>query len=207
MLTNSRLYGILLAVCYVKGVHITETTEADKPRIVMPTGTDRTRGSLKGFVWLFVIAFVLWLGFTSSLSPSELLTGCVVSLVVSALSASVYSRLGLPPLGVGRILRAIAYVPILFWEIIRANFDVAYRVLSPRLPINPGIVVIKTGLTSDVAKLILANSITLTPGTFTLDVEDDKLLIHWIDVKATDVEGATREVGERFERYLRPMFG
>lgn len=149
----------------------------------------------------------MWLVFTSSLSPSEVITGCVVSLVVSILGTGIYSRLDLPPLGPKRVLVGIAYIPILFWEIIRANFDVAYRVLHPRLPINPGIVVIKTGLKSDIAKLLLANSITLTPGTFTLDVEDDKLLIHWIDVKATDIEGATRLVGERFEKHLKPIFG
>jgi multicomponent Na+:H+ antiporter subunit E len=98
-------------------------------------------------------------------------------------------------------------VGVLFREIIKANIDVAYRVLLPRMPISPGIVVIRTSLKSNIARLILANSITLTPGTFTLDVVGDKLLIHWISVKAKDVDGATSLVGEKFERYLRPIFG
>ena len=87
-----------------------------------------------------------------------------------------------------------------------ANIDVAYRVIHPKMPINPGIVVIKTVLKQDIAKMILANSITLTPGTFTLDIIDDILLIHWINVKTKDVDEATRMIGERFERYLKIIF-
>ena len=173
----------------------------------MRTGTHGTPGALKGFVWLFGITLVLWLTLTSSLSAPEVAAGCVVCLVVSILGAHTYSRLGLPPLGGKRILFAMVYVAVLFREIIRANIDVAYRVLHPRMPISPGIVVIRTSLKSDIARLILANSITLTPGTFTLDVTDDKLLIHWINVKTEDIEGATSLVGEKFEKYLRPIFG
>ena len=172
----------------------------------MPAGVHANRAALKGFAWLFGIAFVLWLALTSSLSAPELIAGCGVSLIVSILGAGIYSGLGLPALTPRRILFSIVYVAVLFGEIIKANIDVAYRVLHPGLPIRPGIVVIRTSLKSDIARLILANSITLTPGTFTLDVVGDKLLIHWIDVKAQDIEGATDLVGARFERYLKPIF-
>jgi len=89
---------------------------------------------------------------------------------------------------------------------IKANFDVAYRVLHPRMPIKPGIVLIKTKLASDSGKLALANSITLTPGTLTMDVRGDNLLIHWINVKSEDTEEATEIIGGRFERFLRRVF-
>jgi len=98
------------------------------------------------------------------------------------------------------------YIFILFWEIIKANFDVAFRVVHPSLPINPGVVIIKTNLKSDLAKTILANSITLTPGTFTLDIQEDRLLIHWIDVKAIDIEKTTKIIGDKFEKYLKVVF-
>jgi len=98
------------------------------------------------------------------------------------------------------------YLIVLFWEIIKANFDVAYRILHPKMPIKPGIVVIKTTLKSDIAKMILANSITLTPGTFTLDVIGDNLLIHWINVKTEDIDEATNMIGRRFEKYLSVIF-
>jgi multicomponent Na+:H+ antiporter subunit E len=183
------------------------TTGGSNPRISMPAGGHATRAGLKGFAWLFGMAFVLWLALTSSLSAPEVIVGCAVSLAVSILGMRIYSKLDLPPFSIRRILFSVVYVIVLFWEIIRANVDVAYRVIHPRMPIRPGIVVIRTSLRSNIAKLILANSITLTPGTFTLDVVGDRLLIHWIDVKATDLDGATRLVGQRFERYLKPIFG
>ena len=71
---------------------------------------------------------------------------------------------------------------------------------------NPGIVVIKTELSQDVAKVLLANSITLTPGTFTLDIIGDTLLVHWIDVKSEDTAEATRLIAGRFEKHLKAVF-
>ena len=174
--------------------------------IFMPQATQSTRQNLKGFAWLFGITFVLWLALTSQFNLPELISGCVVCLVVSLLAAHIYSTLGLPPISIKRILFLLLYIIVLFTEVIKANFDVAYRVLHPRMPIKPGIVVIKTSLKSDIAKLVLANSITLTPGTFTLDVIGDELLIHWINVKDADVEVATSIIGERFEKYLRVIF-
>jgi len=161
---------------------------------------------VKAFVWLLMLSFALWLGLTSKLDLSELIAGGVVCLIVSFFGVHVYSKLGLPSLSIKRILFFLAYIRVLFWEIVKANFDVAYRVLHPRMPIKPGIVVIKTRLKSDIAKLILANSITLTPGTFTLDIIGDKLLIHWINVKAEDIDEATSLIGQRFEKYLMVIF-
>lgn len=118
-----------------------------------------------------------------------------------------FEKAGFPPIpGLKKIGYSLLYAVVLLKEIILANLDVAYRVLHPKMPIKPGIVIIKTGLKQDLAKLILANSITLTPGTFTLDIEDDRLLIHWINVKTDNVEEATRMIGERFEKYLRIIF-
>jgi multicomponent Na+:H+ antiporter subunit E len=170
-------------------------------RIVYPTSE-----KVKGFAWLLVISLALWLALCSKLDWPELITGGVVCLIVSLFAAHIYSKLGFPPLSIKRILFFLVYIVVLFWEIIKANFDVAYRVLHPKMPIKPGIVVIKTSLKTDIGKLILANSITLTPGTFTLDVIDDKLLIHWINVKTEDIDEATSLVGQRFEKYLRVIF-
>ena len=161
---------------------------------------------IKGFVWLLLVTFVLWLALSSKLDLPELITGSVVCLIVSLFGVGIYSKLGLPPISIKRILFSFVYVIVLFWEIIKANFDVAYRVLHPKMPIKPGIVVIKTRLKSDIAKMILANSITLTPGTFTLDVIGDELLIHWINVKAEDIDEATNIIGRKFEKYLRIIF-
>ena len=91
---------------------------------------------------------------------------------------------------------------------IKANFDVAYRVVHPKLPIKPGIVKVKTKLKSDTGLTFLANSITLTPGTMSVDIdrENGYLYIHWINVKSTDVEKATEIIVSRFEKILEKIF-
>jgi multicomponent Na+:H+ antiporter subunit E len=169
--------------------------------------TARSAGEkVKGFVWLLVITFALWLALSSKLDLPKLIAGSVVCLIISLFGAGIYSKLGLPPISIKRILFSLVYVIVLFWEIIKANFDVAYRVIHPKMPVKPGIVVIKTCLKSDIAKMILANSITLTPGTFTLDVIGDELIVHWINVKTEDIDEATNMIGQRFEKYLRVIF-
>jgi len=162
--------------------------------------------AIKNFFYLFIILLLIWLALTSSLQWQELAIGLLVSLLLAAFLSHSYQRLGLPAISLKRLFYFLIYLVVLFAEIIRANLDVAYRVVHPKMPIKPGIVVIRTELKQDLAKLLLANSITLTPGTFTLDILGDRLLIHWINVKSEDTEQATRMIGERFEKYLRVIF-
>jgi multicomponent Na+:H+ antiporter subunit E len=100
------------------------------------------------------------------------------------------------------------YLPVFLWEVLKANIDVAYRVLHPKLPINPGIVKVKTELKSDTALTFLANSVTLTPGTLSVDINKERgtLYIHWIDVKSKDTAAATEIITRRFEKILRKIF-
>jgi multicomponent Na+:H+ antiporter subunit E len=88
-----------------------------------------------------------------------------------------------------------------------ANLDVAYRVLHPYRPIEPGIVKVKTTLKSEVARVALANSITLTPGTMSVALTDDgHIYVHWIKVGSKDLEEATRRIVGRFEPILKEVF-
>jgi len=100
------------------------------------------------------------------------------------------------------------YLPLFIWEVLKANIDVAYRVLHPLLPIKPGIVKVKSALKSDTALTFLANSITLTPGTMSVDIDRDNgvLYIHWINVQEKDVAKATQVIVERFEKILKKIF-
>ena len=92
-------------------------------------------------------------------------------------------------------------------ELVKSNIDVMFRVVTPRVKINPAIVEVKTRLKSPLGRLALANSITLTPGTLTADIKDDRLFIHWIDATTTDVEGATKKIVDKFEKHLEVLFG
>ena len=155
--------------------------------------------------WLYtaIIMFILWVIFTGKLDSEELIAGVVISLVLALFTYRYFTEKGLLNLTPKKIFCGIIYFPYLFWEMIKANLDVAYRVIHPKLPIKPGIVKIKTNMKSDLGKLLVANSITLTPGTFTLDIKDDTLYIHWINVQTTDTEEASKAISGRFERCLK----
>ena len=161
---------------------------------------------LRNFLYLFFILFFIWLALTSSFNWQEISIGFLISLILTLVLHKNYLELGLPPLSFKRIIYTIIYIAVLLKEIIIANIDVAYRVIHPQMPIKPGIVVIKTTLKQNIAKMILANSITLTPGTFTLDILGDSLLIHWINVQSTNTDEATEIIGKRFEKYLKVIF-
>lgn len=172
----------------------------------MPEKVHGAAPRARNFIYLFVILMGIWLALTSSFHWQELVTGFLVSFMLTCFLNKNYLALGLPPLGVKRAAYSAVYAIVLFKEIIAANFDVAYRVIHPKMPIRPGIVIIKTELKQDIAKLILANSITLTPGTFTLDIQGDHILIHWINVRSEETEAATKAIGEKFERVLKKIF-
>jgi len=152
--------------------------------------------------------WLLWLALTGSTDPEELLAGGVVAVLVAIVAGGEpFSTATLRILNPKRLAYAIAYIPYMAWAIIVANLDVARRVISPSLPINPGIVRVKTRLKTPVGRTMLANSITLTPGTLTVDICDDELCIHWVDVQSRNIEEATRAIVTGFERYLEVIFG
>ncbi|MEW8050222.1 MAG: Na+/H+ antiporter subunit E [Candidatus Thiodiazotropha sp.] len=154
-------------------------------------------------LFLFIVIFLLWLLLSGSLDPAEVVTGLVVASMVTLASRphlSIFSGLRLSP---SAILPFLTYLGVFFAALIRANLDMARRVLSPSLPLRPGVVEVNTRLKSSLGRLILANSITLTPGTLTVDLQGDSILIHWVDIPpGSDMESATRDVTDKFERHL-----
>jgi len=100
-------------------------------------------------------------------------------------------------------IHLVLYLVTFFVALIRSNLDVARRVLTPSLPIRPGVVEVQTRLQSSLGRMLLANSITLTPGTLSIDIIGDRLLVHWIDCPpGTDLARATRAISESFERHI-----
>ncbi len=155
----------------------------------------------------FVLAFIIWLLLTWSLQAQIIIAGLAASVMVSLLFHEILPKEPNVFISPVRIFWFLVYIPVFFYYVIVANIDVAYRVLHPKMPINPGIVKIKTNLKTDSGITALANSITLTPGTLTIDLTDDGFLyIHWINVKSTDIEEATKRIGQRFEYFIAKMF-
>lgn len=126
---------------------------------------------------LFVSLAATWLLWSGIFKPQMLLYGALsCALVVAiALRLEIVKREVMPFEIAPRLL---VYVPWLAWEIVKSNITTARIVLSPSLPIQPQIFRVPASQQSELAQVIYANSITLTPGTITLDVRNGSLLIH-----------------------------
>ncbi len=155
---------------------------------------------------LILWSLIVWLLLTWTLNLQNVIVGGVVALTVGLIFGNLFVTEPLKVFQFQRWFWILLYIPVFTWEMTKANFDVAYRVLHPKLPITPGIVKVKTKIRSEMGKVILANSITLTPGTFTIDLKDEYLYIHWINVRYKDIEKATQEIVGRFEKYLIKIF-
>lgn len=158
------------------------------------------------FIFTTLVMFLFWLAYTSTFQIEEVLTGLFASIVISFFTYDIFTTKGFSKNTLSSIFNFLYYIPVFIIEMVKANIDVAKRVINPSLPINPGIVAIKTDLQTDTGKLFLANSITLTPGTLTIDVIDDILYIHWIDVKSDNTEEQQKLIAGKFEKLLRRIF-
>ncbi len=167
-----------------------------------PTAGNATH--VAGGVFLFVLLFALWMLLAGNLDPAELIAGLLVALIVTLISRphlEIFDGLRLTPAAIPAFF---GYLGLFFVALVRANLDMARRVLSPSLPLRPALVEVRTELQSTLGRLILANSITLTPGTLTVEVYGETMLVHWIDAPADiDLEGATEAIVRPFERYLQ----
>lgn len=139
-----------------------------------------------------LVLFVLWVVFTSRLNWEHLLMGAVVSVLVALLAFRVLGG-GLDPgLGWRFALRFPLFSALILVEIIKANWDVLKRIFAPGLPISPRIVWFDSYLESELARTILANSITLTPGTVTVDIRGRRFFIHCLSADQVDDPGDGR---------------
>ena len=155
----------------------------------------------------FLSLWGVWLVLTSPWSGQEAAAGAVVAALVSFLPLFPASPLGDLKLDPRALVYAVAFFFVFLKALVLSNLDVAFRVLHPRLPIDPGIVMVRTKLKSPLGRLLLANSITLTPGTITVDMRGDELYVHWIKVESSDPEGATAAIVGGFEKYLEVICG
>lgn len=157
-------------------------------------------------ILLFIFLFAIWLLLTLNVKIPNIIVGGAASFLVTLFFNKYSLKVKRRIFHIHRYFWALLYLFIFLWECIKANIDVAYRVLHPGLPVKPGIVRAKTNLTTDIAKIFLANSITMTPGTITVDIIEDNFYIHWIYVHSKDPEEYTHQILGRFEKYLKRIF-
>lgn len=163
---------------------------------------------MKSRTILFIIGFIVWCLLNWPVDLAHIILGIIVSLLISIITGDLFAQRPHLFLHVTRYLWFLYYIPLFLWECLKANLDVAYRVIHPKLPIKPGIVKVKTTLKTDTGLTFLANTITLTPGTMSVDVDKENgyLYIHWINVQSQDIEKATQIIVSKFERVLKKIF-
>lgn len=131
----------------------------------------------------FVILFGVWLVLSGHFDAAHIGYGILCSALVATLSTDLLIPAPLSSRTLVVMGRLLLYVPWLLYEIVVANLHMVYLVCYPGR-IRPQIVHFQTDLRSDLARTILGNSITLTPGTVTLDVDDDKFTVHAVSDQA-----------------------
>ncbi|SHE77041.1 Membrane bound protein complex subunit mbxA [Marinitoga hydrogenitolerans DSM 16785] len=160
---------------------------------------------MKKYISTFLTLWAIWIALTG-FSIQEILTGLLVSLVLSGIISKVVDYSFDFTLIPKVFMFVFVYIPVFIIEMIKANIDVAVRILTPSLPLNPGFVKVPTKLKGNVGKLTLANSITLTPGTLSIDADKDSIYIHWIDVKGETPEEYQKFVSGKFEKILGGIY-
>ncbi|MGH7277505.1 MAG: Na+/H+ antiporter subunit E [Candidatus Rokuibacteriota bacterium] len=146
---------------------------------------------------VFGALLAFWLALSWPPSPLSAALGVVAAAVVTRLNRDL-DALG-PLLRAGP--RLALYVPWLLWQIVVANVQVARIVLHPRLPIDPVVIRFTAPLSGDLARTTLGNSITLTPGTITLDVDRATFVVH-----ALTTQGAREVTDGRMARRVARVF-
>ena len=144
------------------------------------------------------LAWLLWSGHHSPLLLTLGALSCIGVVAIGTAMRLVDAE-GVP---VGLFFRALSYAPWLLLEIAKANVDVAWRILHPRRPIHPSIVRVRASQRRDLGRVIYANSITLTPGTVSNDMEDGEIVVHAL----TRESARALETGE-MDRRVRRMDG
>ncbi len=158
-------------------------------------------------VVLFLTMLLFWVLLNGTLAIHTMIVGVVAALVITFVlrdSLAIFSEFKVTPASFkASFLFAFYFIK----ELIKSNLILSGIILTPSLPINPGIVKARIGLKSRMGRLFLANAITLTPGTLTVDLRGEWIYIHWVTVKSTDIDEVTEMIVTRFESYLKVMYG
>jgi multicomponent Na+:H+ antiporter subunit E len=149
----------------------------------------------------FLVLYVFWIFNSGLFDMFHLSAGVICSLIVAYISHDFFIPPGTKPASAFRTsIRFLMYLPWLFYQIVLASWDVMKRAIHPSMPINPKIIKFPSTLSGDLAKTAFANSITLTPGTITIDIDPDgTFYVHSIADEPADalLEGAPCEMAHR----------
>ena len=152
---------------------------------------------MKGMAWNLALALA-WVGMTGRLNASNLIVGFVVGYVVLLVLQGPLAMRG----QIRRTRTALELLVVFTWEMLLANLRVAWDVLTPTHLMRPGVIAVPLDAREDLEILILANMVSLTPGTLSLDVADDRSVLYIHAMYLHDRERITRAIKDGFERRL-----
>lgn len=145
---------------------------------------------------LNLLLALAWVSLTGQFNPASFLVG----FALSYLALWLMQRTMGPSPYFGRVRRTVAFALFFFWEITLANLRVAVQILSPRPSLRPAVIAIPLEAQTDLGIVFLANLLTLTPGTLSLDVSDDRRVLYLHVIQVEDVEEARQGVKASIER-------
>ena len=167
---------------------------------------NRTRWAVIRFVLTFFTLAAGWMLFTWSIDPGSLIAGFGASLIVALLTFTIFidkEEAGRRAL-LFRPHMMTVFIAVLIFNLYVASFQVLWRILRGR--INPGVVHFRTHLKTDIARVALSSAITLTPGTLTLDLDEDHLVVHWLNARTTHSRYAGELIKGTFENLLKGVW-
>jgi multicomponent Na+:H+ antiporter subunit E len=150
---------------------------------------------------LNVLLALTWLALTGEFTPTNLALGFAAGYFVLRVARRALPRTGY----FGRVFQVISFLGFFLWELFKANLRVAYDIVTPRHHMKPGVVAIPLDLTTDEEITVLANLITLTPGTLSLDVSVDRRTLYVHAMYVDDLEAFRREIKDGFERRVMEL--
>jgi multicomponent Na+:H+ antiporter subunit E len=184
----------------------------------MNTGRETVGAGVERKPWserfvLFVIVFVFWLllawpvGDGGHILWLDVAVGLAMAVLVAVVMRSMFRQNFIRLLNPRCWFWMVVYLFVFGWYVLKGGFDVVYRVLHPAMPIHPGIVRARSTLETDTGRIVLANSITLTPGTLSVDVTPDGVFyVHWLNVISDRDEEAAELILRHFEWFIRRIF-
>jgi len=161
-------------------------------------------GRLVPHPFLSLLLLVCWLWLNNTLEPGHLLLGAALGVAIPYVTRRFWPE----PLVIRRPLRVLEYVVLVTWDIVIANLQVAAIIVGPLSRLRPAFVRVPLDLRTDFAATVLASTVTLTPGTVSVEVEDDGsgrrlLVVHAL--RCLDADDMVRTIKERYERRLREI--
>jgi multicomponent Na+:H+ antiporter subunit E len=152
---------------------------------------------MNGFLWNILLA-VVWAAITGDFDPGNLTLGFALGFLVLYFAGPVIGSANYAP----RLLQALRLAAFFIWDLVLSNLNMAYDVLRPRPRLRPGVIAIPLDARSDAEIALLANLVTLTPGSLSLDVSADRQTLYLHAMHVDDPAALQRKVKDGFERRI-----